>query len=84
MKIWLDQIKKNETRDLVPRPKEKNVIVTKWAFKCKLNEQGQVVRNKALLVYKGYAQIVGVEFEITFAPIASLEAIKTFLSFVIH
>jgi hypothetical protein len=36
----------------VPRPSDKNVIGSKWVFKNKLNEQGQIVRNKARLVCK--------------------------------
>ena len=42
----LDQIEKNETWELVPRPKDKNVIGTKWVFKNKFNQDGQVIRNK--------------------------------------
>ena len=42
----LDQIEKNDTWELVPRPKNKNVIGTKWVFRNKLNEDGQVTRNK--------------------------------------
>jgi hypothetical protein len=45
-----DQIEKNNTWDLVPRPEDKNVIGSKWMFKNKMNEKGQVVRNKARLV----------------------------------
>jgi hypothetical protein len=51
----LDQIEKNDTWELVPRPKEKNVIDTTWVYRNKLNEDGQVTRNKAILVCKGYA-----------------------------
>jgi hypothetical protein len=36
----LDQIEKNGTWELVPRPKNKNVINTKWVFRNKLNEDG--------------------------------------------
>jgi hypothetical protein len=36
----LDQIEKNDTWELVPRPKNKNVINTKWVFRNKLNEDG--------------------------------------------
>ena len=67
--------------ELVPRPKGKNVIRTKWIFKNKFNEDGEVKRNKARLVCKGYAQIEGIEFEETFAPVARLEAIRMFLAF---
>jgi hypothetical protein len=46
MEEELNQIEKNETWDLFPIPKDKDVIGTKWEFKNKLNEYGQVVRNK--------------------------------------
>jgi hypothetical protein len=36
----LDQIEKDDTWELVPRPKNNNVIGTKWVFRNKLNEDG--------------------------------------------
>ena len=54
MREELNQIIKNDTWELVPRVENKNVIGTKWVFKNKMNEQGEVVRNKARLVCKGY------------------------------
>ena len=75
-----EQIEKDNTWDLVPRPKDKNVIGTKWIFKNKLNENGDVIRNKARLFCKGYAQQKGIDFEETFAPIARLEATRMFLA----
>jgi hypothetical protein len=77
----LDQIEKNNTWEMVHRPEGKNIIGSKWIFKNKLNEQGQVVRNKARLVCKGYAQIEGLDFDETFAPVARLEAIRIFLAY---
>jgi hypothetical protein len=77
----LDQIEKNDTWELVPRPKNKNVICTKWVFRNKLNEDGQVTRNKARLVCKGYAQIEGIDFEETYAPVARMEAICLLLAY---
>ena len=56
MEEELDQITKNDTWELVPRPKNKNVIGTKWVFRNKINKQGEVVRNKARLVCKGCSQ----------------------------
>ena len=81
MEEELSQIKKNETWELVPRPKDKNVIGTKWVFRNKLNEYGQVTKNKAKLVCKGYAQVEGIDFEETFSPMARMEAIKMTLAY---
>jgi hypothetical protein len=81
MEEELNQIEKNETWELVPRPKDKNVIDTKWIFINKLNEYGKLVRDKPRLVCKGHVQVEGIEFEETFAPIARLEAIRIFLEF---
>ena len=57
----IEKIEKNKTWTLVPRPKDKNVIGTKWVFRNKLNEDGKVSRNKARLVCKGYSQEEGVD-----------------------
>eukprot|EP00253_Pinus_taeda_P012369 PITA_12369 len=59
----LEKIEKNNTWELVPRPHDKSIIGTKWIFKNKLNENGQVSGNKARLVYKGYAQQEDVDWE---------------------
>eukprot|EP00253_Pinus_taeda_P029432 PITA_29432 len=76
----LEQIEKNDTWELVPRPHDKNIIGTKWIYKNKLNENGEIIRNKARLVCKGYSQQEGIYFEENFAPVAKLEAIRMFLA----
>jgi hypothetical protein len=76
----LDQIEKNDTWELVPRTKDKNVIGTKWIYNNKLNEYGQVTRNKAIFICKGYAQVEGMDFEETFSPVARMEAILFLLA----
>ena len=80
----IDQIEKNNTRELVPRPVDKNVIGSKLVFKNMMNEQGKIVRNKARLVCKGYAQVEGQDFDETFAPVEILEAIRMFLAYATH
>jgi hypothetical protein len=71
----LDQIEKNDTWELVPRPRCKNVIGTKWVFRNKLNEYGHVTKNKARLVCKGYTQVEGIKFEEMFSLFAIMESI---------
>ncbi|WVZ62639.1 hypothetical protein U9M48_012359 [Paspalum notatum var. saurae] len=66
------------------RPKNKNIIGTKWVFRNKQDEHGVVVRNKARLVAKGFAQVEGLDFGETFAPVARLEAIRILLAYSSH
>ena len=49
-------------------------------FRNKLNEKGEVVRNKARLVGQGYKQDEG-DYDEIFAPVARLESIRMLLVF---
>nr|GFA31832.1 hypothetical protein [Tanacetum cinerariifolium] len=49
-------------------------------YKVKLDEYGDVLKNKALLVAKGYQQEEGIDFEESFAPVARIEAIRIFIA----
>jgi hypothetical protein len=84
MQEELNNFKRNEVWSLVPRPKQ-NVVGTKWVFHNKQDEHGVVTRNKARLVAKGYAQVTGLDFEETFAPVATrLESIRILLAYAAH
>ena len=80
----IEQIEKNQTWTLVPRPKHKNVIGTKWVFRNKLNEDGKVSRNKARLVCKGYSQEEGIDYGEIFSHIAILEGVRVLLAYASH
>ena len=80
----IKQIQKNKTQTLVPRPKDKNEISTKWVFRNKMNGKGEVSRKKARLVCKGYAQEEGIDYGEAFTPIARLEGVKTLLAYATH
>lgn len=77
----LHQFEKNKVWRLVPRPKNRKIIGTRWVFKNKRDENGAIVRNKARLVVKGYNQQEGIDFEETFAPVARLEAIRLLIAY---
>ena len=77
----IEQIEKNKTWILVPRLNDKNVIGTKWVFMNKINEHGDVTRNKARLVCKGYAQEEGIDYGEKLALVARLEGVRTLLAY---
>ena len=66
--------------ELVAAPDCAMIIALKWIFKVKLDEHGDVLKNKAQLVAKGYRQEEGIDFEESFAPVARIEAIGIFLA----
>ena len=84
MQEELNQFERQKVWKLVPRPKNKTVIGTKWVFRNKLDGDYIVTRNKARLVAKGYSQEEGIDYDQTYAPMARLEAIRMFLAFAAH
>ncbi|KAK1694085.1 hypothetical protein QYE76_010782, partial [Lolium multiflorum] len=80
----LNNFKRNKVWTLVEKPKGcRNVIGTKWIFKNKQDEFGNVVRNKARLVAQGFSQVEGIDFGETYAP-ARLESIRILLAYASH
>nr|GEX91886.1 uncharacterized mitochondrial protein AtMg00810-like [Tanacetum cinerariifolium] len=66
--------------ELVSQPDYVMIIALKWISKVKLDEYGDVLKNKAWLVAKGYRQEEGIDFEESFAPVARIEAIRIFIT----
>ena len=81
MQEELQQFERSKVWELVPRPKNQQVIGTKWVFKNKKDEESIVVRNKARLVAQGYRQEEGIDFDESFAPVARLESIRLLLAY---
>ncbi|GKE30263.1 retrovirus-related pol polyprotein from transposon TNT 1-94, partial [Tanacetum coccineum] len=70
--------------EIVPRLDRVMIITLKWIYKVKLDELGGVLKNKAHLVARGYHQEESIDFEESFALVASLEAIRIFIAFAAH
>ncbi|KAJ9545145.1 hypothetical protein OSB04_024852 [Centaurea solstitialis] len=84
MQEELAEFIRNHVWLLVPRPRKRTIIGSKWIFRNKLDEVGTIIRNKARLVAQGYRQEEGIDYDETFAPMARLEAIRLFLAFATH
>nr|GEY65323.1 retrovirus-related Pol polyprotein from transposon TNT 1-94 [Tanacetum cinerariifolium] len=53
-------------------------------LEVKLDELEGILKNKALLVARGYRQEEGIDFEESFAPVDRLEVIRIFLAYAAH
>ena len=69
----------NETWELVPPPKDANIVRSKWVPKVKRDADGNINRYKARLVTQGYSQTQGVDYEEVFSPVARYSSIRTLL-----
>ena len=80
MEDEIHMIEKNNTWEIVDRPKNREVIGVKWVYKSKLNPDGSIQKYKARLMAKGFKQKPGVDYYETYAPVARLETIRTVIA----
>jgi hypothetical protein len=86
-KEWADamteeyqSIIKNDVWEIVPRPKSKDVVSSKWLFKIKHAADGSIEKYKARFVARGFSQKEGIDYEETFAPVARYTSIRTIIA----
>ena len=87
--VWRDammeeynSIMKNGVREVVPRPKGKSVVNSKWLYKINFVADGSIEKFKAHFVARGFSQVEGVDYDETFAPVARFSSIKAVISVV--
>ena len=81
MQTEMEALMRNGTWTLVPRPKNRNVISSKWVLTKKKDAHGVVTRYKARVVARGFSQIPGVDFNETFAPTLKMVPLRVMLAF---
>ena len=87
--VWRDammeeynSIMKNGVWEVVPRPKGKSVVTSKWIYKIKHVANSSIEKFKARFVARGFSQVEGVDYDETFAPVARFTSIKAVISIV--
>ena len=80
MEEEIEIIEKNNIWELVERPQGKEIIGVKWIYKVKLNSDGSFQRNKGRLVAKGYTQLLGINYQESFASVSRLDTIRALIA----
>jgi hypothetical protein len=86
-KEWADAMKEeyqsiinNDVGEIVPRPKSKDMVSSKWIFKIKHVADGSIEKYKTRFVSHGFSQKEGIDYEETFSPVARYNLIRTIIS----
>jgi hypothetical protein len=73
-------IMKNDVWEIVPRPKEKIVVTSKWVYKIKDASDISVDKYKARFVARGFSQKEGEDYDETFSTVARYTSIRAIIS----
>ena len=73
-------IAKNDVGEVVPRPKGKLVVTSRWIYKIKHATNGSVEKYKERFVAHGFYQKEEVDYDETFSPIARYTFIRDIIS----
>jgi hypothetical protein len=61
-------------------PAGRKTIKSRWHFRAKKDQNGDIVKFKVRSVAKGFTQVKGIDYEETFAPTAKLKSVRTLLT----
>ena len=73
-------IMKNDVWDIVPKPKGKSIVSSKWIFKIKYAAYGSIKKYKARFVDRGFSQKEGIDYEETFSPVERYTSIRAIMA----
>jgi len=73
-------LKDNKTWIIEEFPPGKMPISCKWVYKVKYKSDGAIEWFKACLVVRDNHQLAGFDFNETFAPMAKMSSVRTFLT----
>lgn len=76
----LNSLAGNNTWNIVDKPKNVNLVSTKWIFKVKKLPNGEIDKFKARLVARGFTQQEGIDFFEVFSGVVRLETLRILIA----
>ena len=73
-------IMKNDVWEIVPRPKGKSIVSSKWIFKIKHVAHTNIKKYKVRFIAKGFSQKEGINYEERFALVARYTSVRAILA----
>ena len=80
-----NSLMENNYWKLVSRPRDDNVVTSKWVYKTKEEQTAEGtlgIRRKSRFCARGFSQIEGIDYSETYAPVAKLTSIRVILDVV--
>ena len=68
---------KNDVWDVVPRPKGKSIVISKWIYKINHAADGSIEKYKARFVARGFSHKEGIDYEQNFLVVARYTSIRS-------
>ena len=80
MRAEMCSLQDNDVWELVELPGGRKPVGSKWVFKVKTNDDGDVEHYKARLVAPGFTQVKGADYDEIFCPVVRMESLRTLVA----
>jgi hypothetical protein len=71
---------KNNVWEVVPRPKGKSIMTSKWIYKIRNLAEGSIDKYKEIFVARGISQKEGEDYDEEFSPIEKYTSIRSIIA----
>jgi hypothetical protein len=78
----MNSIESKGTFEWVDRPRDRKVVGVRWVYALKFDAAGRIVRYKARVVTKGYAQVEGPDCIENYAPVCNQDTRRVMFAIV--
>jgi hypothetical protein len=75
---------KNDMWEVMPRPKGKSLVTSRWLYKIKYVANGIFEKHKVRFVARGFSQVEGIDYDETFTPFSRYTSIMSIMAIAVE